>query len=354
LKDHGVTSAKIKEGFRSPLSTESEYVPIPPSDRLAKEREPARFYMRVMTLDTGELAREAKEFRDDGFGNALNFALATDGMEAAVEKLYDAWPDSVSAITKEGCSALANAALCGIAVSLSILAIMGGDLSIRVTEGPNVFDFATLSPTSTPEMKAAVLKALSDHGVKSANIPPGFQSPLYFSSIYYQKNVRTQRWMNRKILMLCISRVYGWSLRNQIDDERYRTLPDDLSKLGCFICQCWFDVAGGDNKIDEDTPDNGIARLIMSYAFGFNDSKSPFALIGMPKYGKVPDTLTRCSLCIQPKKKGMLQCCTTTRYCSVTCQKAHRKSHKVVCERDAYLAKRAEVAARVASFRAEV
>jgi hypothetical protein len=36
---------------------------------------------------------------------------------------------------------------------------------------------------------------------------------------------------------------------------------------------CWFDVAGSDNAIDEDKPDNGIARLIMSFAFEFDDSK---------------------------------------------------------------------------------
>jgi hypothetical protein len=69
--------------------------------------------------------------------------------------------------------------------------------------------------------------------------------------------------MNRKELMMCLSRVYGWSLLNQIDDERYRTLPDDLPQLGRFICQRWFDVAGSDNAIDGDKRDNGIAHLII-------------------------------------------------------------------------------------------
>jgi hypothetical protein len=147
-----------------------------------------------------------------------------------------------------------------------------------------------------------------------------------------------------------LTRVYGWSLLNQIEDEKYRTLPDDLSSIGRFIAHCWFDVGGSDKrKIDEDKPDNGIARLVMSFAFGFNDSKSPFALIGMPEYGKLPDNANRCSCCIQSIKKGMLRCCASTRYCNVACQKAHRKKHKVVCDRDAYLARRAEVSARVAS-----
>jgi hypothetical protein len=160
--------------------------------------------------------------------------------------------------------------------------------------------------------------------------------------------------MNRKELMLCLTRVYQWSLLNQIDDEKYRTLPDDLSTLGRFICKCWFDVAGGDNKIAEDKPDNGIARLIMSFAFGFNDSKSNLALIGMPEYGKVAETRTRCSSCDKHGKKEMLQCCSTTRYCTTACQKAHYKKHKKVCDRKAYLAKRAEVAARVAALKADM
>jgi hypothetical protein len=243
-------------------------------------------------------------------------------------------------------------AMNGNSNAVRTLATMGTDLSIKDNDGANVFDCAVQSKLP-PEFQSPVFKALVEHGVKSANISPGYQSPFYFRSIYYQRNVREQRWINRKELMLCLSRVYGWSLRNQIEDERHRTLPDNVSSIGRFIAHCWFDVAGGDNKIDVDKPDNGIARLIMSFAFGFNDSKSPFALIGMPECGKVPETRTRCSWCIQPKEKGMLQCCTGTRYCSVACQKAHFKKHKVVCDRDAYLAKNAESVARIASLRAE-
>jgi hypothetical protein len=239
------------------------------------------------------------------------------------------------------------------------LATMGADLSTAITNHKyttdvicNVFQFVFTSLIRTPEEKATVIKALAEHGVTSQNIPPRFQSPLYFSSSYYANNVRTQRWMNQMMLMLCVNSIYKWSLLNQIEDDKYRTLPDDLAGVGRFIAHCWFDVGGSDNKIDEDKPDNGIARLIMSFAFGFNVSKSSFALIGMPECGKVAETLTRCSNCDQHSTKELLRCCTSTRYCSAACQKAHFKKHKKVCDRKAFLAKRAAVAARVASLRA--
>jgi hypothetical protein len=237
------------------------------------------------------------------------------------------------------------------AAQIRTLATMGTDLSLKSAGGRNVFVLAEQSE-QPPDKKAAVLKVLSELGVTSFNIPSRFQSPLYFRSIYYASNVRTQRWMNRMMLMLCVNSVYKWSLSNQIEAEVYRTLPDDLSGVGHFIARCWFDVAGSDNAIDEDKPDNGIARLIMSFAFGFNDSKSSFALIGMPECGKVPETHARCSSCDQHSEKELLQCCTSTRYCSAACQKAHFKKHKKVCDRKAWLAKRAAVVARVALLKA--
>jgi hypothetical protein len=352
LKKHGVTGAKIKKGYRSPLSTSSESVSILLPKKLAQEMILTRFFIRVMTLDVEDLAREAKELRDDGLGNAFTFAAANVGMEVAIERLWGVWCGSVNINYMQGVgTAIMQVAYYSIAANVNTLATMGTDLSLTNIIGANVFHHAEQS-AQPPDEKVAVFKALSEHGVKSGNIPQHYQSPLYFRSIYYKRNLRTQRWMNRSMLMMCLSRVYGWSLSNQREDERYRTLPDDLPKLGRFICKCWFDVAGGDNKVDDDQPDNGIARLIMSFAFGFNDSKSPFALIGMPECGKVPDTLTRCSCCVQHIKKGMLQCCSHARYCSIACQKAHIKEHKPVCQNEAYLLKRAEVAARVASLRA--
>ncbi len=65
---------------------------------------------------------------------------------------------------------------------------------------------------------------------------------------------------------------------HQVEEERYRTLPPDLS--GRFIAHCWFDIAGSDKRrIDTDKPDNGIGRLIMSFAFGFAFRLSPVAVV---------------------------------------------------------------------------
>ncbi len=58
----------------------------------------------------------------------------------------------------------------------------------------------------------------------------------------------------------------------------HRTLPPYLTPLGSFILKCWFDIAGGGI-------DNGVGRLIMGFACGFNDSKS--LMLGMPFEGNV-------------------------------------------------------------------
>jgi hypothetical protein len=236
------------------------------------------------------------------------------GMEEVMVRIYRAWPGSVDAQESNGTTAIMFATCNDCIANLQVLATFGTDLSITTNGGSNLFVGAENS-NQPPEKKAAIFKALAEHGVTSCDIPARFQSPLYFKSVYYENNVRTQRWMNRKILMLCLSRVYGWSLLNQIEDEEYRTLPDDLAGIGRFVAHCWFDVAGGVNKVDDDKPDNGIARLVMSFAFGFNDSKSraSFALIGMPACGKVPETRARCSKCNQHSKKELMQCCNDTR-----------------------------------------
>jgi hypothetical protein len=353
LRDNGVTSANIIEGFRSPLSSIEDSLLL--RKRLAQEADDVSFYIRAMTLSLVELAEEAKERRDDGDRQFVLMRITQCARwEAVVERIQRAWPGSVNAQSysneKDAVSPIIVAAVCGHVEHVRILATMGADLSFAISNSRNVFDATEQSP---PEKKAAILKALSEHGVTSSNIPPRFQSPLYFRSTYYASNVRTQRWMNRKEVMLCVDSVYKWSLSNQIEDEKYRTLPADLSGVGRFIAHCWFDVAGDDNKLDSSKPDNGIARLIMSFAFGFDDSKSSFALIGMPEYGKVAETRTRCSSCDQHSKQELLQCCTSTRYCSVACQKANFKKHKKVCDRKTFLVKRAAVAARVAALRGQ-
>jgi ankyrin repeat protein len=330
LAEHGVTSSDISEGFRSTLN---ESTLIPATKRLAQEDNNYYFYFSVMVLATDELEVQARERNKDGAYPIIQAAVKP-GMEEPLKRLQSAWCESANATCNDHYNAIMEAAFNGQADNMRTLATMGSDLSIKNCVGDDIYVLA--------QNEAQVLAALAEHGFTSSNIPPRFQSPLYFSSVYYANNVRTQRWMNRMTLMLCVNRVYKWSLSNQIEDERCRTLPDDLSVLGRYIAHCWFDVAGGE-------PDNGIARLIMSFAFGFNDSKSSFALIGMPKEGKIPETRARCSYCEEHSKKEMLQCCTSTRYCSVACQRAHFKKHKKVCDRKAFLAKRAAVAARLES-----
>jgi hypothetical protein len=120
----------------------------------------------------------------------------------------------------------------------------------------------------------ATYSALADHGVTSINIAPGYQSPLYFESPYYAANLIEQRWIARRTLILSLDRVFNWSLANQIESEFYMTLPSDLSSIGRFLAHCWLHV-------DASGVDNGIARLLMQFAFGFNSDRR--RLIGLPR-----------------------------------------------------------------------
>jgi hypothetical protein len=196
------------------------------------------------------------------------------------------------------------------------------------------------SADAFPEKRVAVLAVLKKHGVISNNVPPNFQSKYYFADgegKFYIRNVKYQRWLNRRALLLCLHRTYQWSLDNQVDDDARRTLPPALSDVGNFICQCWFDIAGGgkDGSIASDTLGNGIGRLIMQFFGGFDASKSPFALLGRPECGKVPDNAHRCSNCLEKKEsKTLLNCasCGRVRYCGKVCQKADWKRHKCNCK----------------------
>jgi hypothetical protein len=246
LKDNGVTSAHIIEGFRSPLGIIDDSLLLP--KRLGQEGSANRFYIRAMTLPLVELAEEAKEGDAENCQLALMYASKMEGMEAAIERIQSVWPGSVNTQSEgnldggKGVTAIMCSAFSGFADNVHTLATMGTDLSLKENGGHNVFDYAEVSTIVPPDKKAAIFKELSEHGVTSRNIPPRFQSPLYFSSIYYTSNVRTQRWMNRKDLMLCVNSVYKWSLLNQIEDERYRTLPDDLYGIGRSLlvrCRWW-------------------------------------------------------------------------------------------------------------------
>jgi hypothetical protein len=52
------------------------------------------------------------------------------------------------------------------------------------------------------------------------------------------------------------------------------TLPPDLSSIGLLVAKCWMHV-------DAISVSNGIARLIMQFAFGFNSDHR--TLVGMPR-----------------------------------------------------------------------
>jgi hypothetical protein len=345
LRESGVTRAKVKKGHRSPLTPLDDSLLY--NKRLAEEEVNTRLYIRAMTLSLPELKVEAME--EDRRGNyPLMVITASLGMGEVIERVWKAWPGCVNTIGEDGYSPIMEAAFFGKEEYCGTLATMGADLSIVGGQESNVLKVASGSREPHAQ-KLAVFKVMAEHGIEPVDnrypiIPEGFQSPLYFQSKYYESNVRDQRWMNRSILMMCVNSVYNWSVENQIEDERYRTLPGNLPKLGRFIAHCWFDVAGGE-------PDNGIGRLIMSFAFGFDNSKTSHALLGMPEYGKAPDKVIRCIKCFKHKDKGMLRCCPKISYCSAACQKVHFKKHKKNCQNEAYLAKKAAVAAKVASLR---
>jgi hypothetical protein len=62
LRENGVTSATIIEGFRSPLSSIDESLLLP--KRLAQEDSGNRFYIRAMSLPMEDLEEESKERSD--------------------------------------------------------------------------------------------------------------------------------------------------------------------------------------------------------------------------------------------------------------------------------------------------
>jgi hypothetical protein len=264
--------------------------------------------------------------------NFLSYLLQDGSMEAVMMRLQRAWPGSVDVRRNDGLTAIMNAAFNSRVEHVRTLATMGTDLSLKHNRVSNVFRLAELSD-KPPDKKAAIFKALAEHGVVSTTIPPRFQSPHFFRSIYYQDDVRTQRWTNRSPLILSVNYLYNWSIENQIEDQVHRTLPADLSGVGHFVAHCFFDVGGG-------RPDNGIARLITQYYGGFDESraKSPFALIGMPAFGKLPDTAARCSNCLVDACKGKKwrHCCGKVTYCSKECQLVDWKKggHKKRCERN--------------------
>jgi ankyrin repeat protein len=272
LAEHGVTSAKIPKGFRSTLH-ESTIIPEP--KRLAEEKNGLRFYFRLMLLTNEQLVVEGKELYEDG-GYPLKNAIALN-MDVAIERIHEASCSLINAKDPFGDSAINSAVLLGNVMNVHLLATMGADLSPRNELGETVLDqvqYCDESDEASP-VKTALYSALAEHGVTSHDIPANFQSPLYFKSKYYATNVREQRWLERRVFMMCLNRTFTWSLANQIESERLMTLPPTgfLSSEGLFIARCCMHV-------DASSVSNGIARLIMQFAFGFNRR-----LIGMPREG---------------------------------------------------------------------
>jgi hypothetical protein len=157
---------------------------------------------------------------------------------------------------------------------------LGADFSLRHEMNENIAEMI-ISGRATAEVKLELFAALKKHGIRSDDIPEGFQSELYFQSKYYQANVREQRWIERRVFMMCLDRVFKWSLANQIESERLMTLPAGLSSIGLLVAKCCVHV-------DASSVSNGIARLIMHFAFGFKWSKQGERLIGMPREGAWP------------------------------------------------------------------
>jgi hypothetical protein len=171
-----------------------------------------------------------------------------------------------------------------------------------------------------------MFEVLAEHGVTSRVIPLHYQSPLYCESEYYQVNLRTQRWLARSSLFLCIARVYNWSLANQVESEVRRTLPDDMSGLARFLSHCCLHVDGS-------AVDNGIARHIITYFGGFDDRAGK--MIGMPAYGKNDYSLPRCEFCDKEYSEvngGLKHCCGNVYYCYCrACRRRDLRNHEASC-----------------------
>jgi hypothetical protein len=190
-----------------------------------------------------------------------------------------------------------------------------------------------------------VLAVLAEHGVTSSNIPAGFQSELYFHSNYYEENLRYQLWLSRRELFLPILSIHDWSVANQVESEYYRTLPSDLTALARFLARCCLHV-------DASGADNGIARLIITYFGGFDDSSS-VRLLGMPAFGKNDASLPRCSYCDKEYSEapgGLKLCCESVYYCrDAQCKQRGLRNHESVCVCDEAVERRkAEAAAEEA------
>jgi hypothetical protein len=273
-------------------------------------------------------------------GQTALFMAASEGNASVVATLLDCGRTDLDISNRPHCiTPLMQAAYEGRTHVVDMLASAGANLS-QGRLPMRLVHSVCHSTYAYPEKKAAILATLKKHCVTSSFLPVGFQSKYYFADgegKFYIRNLKYQRWLNRRTLLLALYRVYQWSLANQVEDDARRTLPPALSDIGKFVARCFFDVAGGgkSNEQSADTLGNGIGRLIMQFYGGFDASKSHFALRGMPKYGTLPDNAQRCNGCQkETKAKALSNCssCGKVRYCGKECQKADWKRHKERCK----------------------
>jgi ankyrin repeat protein len=183
----------------------------------------------------------------DRLKQTLIFMAAGKGNESIVAKLIECERVDLDVVSDALVSAVMMAANKGFDSIVDMLAEAGAILSSDHRQHNTLHDLASRNSRS-PESKAATVAVLKKHGVISDNVPSNFQSKYYFQDgegKIYLRNVKYQRWLNRRTLLLALYRTYQWSLDNQVLTDARRTLPPDLSDVGKFICQCWFDVAGG-------------------------------------------------------------------------------------------------------------
>jgi hypothetical protein len=262
------------------------------------------------------------------------FMAADQGYETIVSTLSNCERVDVDRVSLHGTqhvTAIMMAVTKGFDSIVDMLAEAGANLSLEQSQ-KSLRSLISTSIFPSPKQRAAVHVVLKKHGITKDCVPSNFQSKHYFQDgqgQFYIRNLKYQRWINRKEFIMCLHYTYNWSVENQVEDDAHRTLPSDLSKVGHFVAHCFFDAAGGEYG-------NGIARLITQYYGGFDASKSSFALRGMPAYGKLPDNAVRCSNCLEKKKesKALLRCasCGFVRYCGRECQKTDWKRHKESCK----------------------
>jgi hypothetical protein len=140
---------------------------------------------------------------------------------------------------------------------VNLLATMGTDLSLQDYEGGagNAFDYATIC--DHPTKKAAVLRVFKKHGVTGSEIPKGFQSPLYFKSVYYAALVKQARWKRRGVTFMCMNFIH-----KKFEQKGEKALKKLKNKDGLFFFKCFTQIE------KEVGAANRVGKLILCFAAG--------------------------------------------------------------------------------------